>query len=332
MREAITRKCDLLIENWKLIHKGFWLENGSLAAIAASAFAEKGQAADVERLKECHKILKKKEGIFSEFRGNSELIVSSKMALSSDPERYLEDVTGVYAKFQKGKVWGSSYRALAAMTICDVGKASEADAVIEKTNEIMKGMNKTHPFLTSDEDTSFAVLLAISDKKTEDILEELEEIYKSLKKKFSLHDNAVFSLSQVLASYAGNAQDKADKAIEIFDAFAAVGAKYGKGYELASLGTLIGLGAGPEDIASEVAEAADYLKGNRGFGAFDMGKATRLMFGTMIVAGDNSDENYKVGASVISGTVARVIAEQTAMMVAIMAASTSSATTSSSSN
>lgn len=332
MREAIKQRCDLLIENWKLIHKGFWLENGSLAAIAAAAYADKGQTADVERLKECHKILKKKEGIFSEFRGNSELIVSSKMALSSDPERYLEDVTGVYAKFQKDKFWGSSYRALAAMTICDVGKASEADAVIEKTNEIMKGMNKTHPFLTSDEDTSFAVLLAISDKKTEDILEELEEIYKSLKKKFSLHDNAVFSLSQVLASYAGNAQDKADKAIEIFDAFAAVGAKYGKGYELASLGTLIGLGAGPEDIASEVAEAADYLKGNRGFGAFDMGKATRLMFGTMIVAGDNSDENYKVGASVISGTVARVIAEQTAMMVAIMAASTSSATTSSSSN
>lgn len=330
MREAITRKCDLLIENWKLIHKGYWLENSSIAAIAAATFAEKDRSADVERLKECQKILKKKEGIFSEFRGNSELIVTAKMALSSDPERYLEDVTGVYKKFQKGKFWESNYRALAAMTICDVGKASEADAIIEKTNEILSGMNKVHPFLTSDEDTSFAVLLAISDKKTEVILEELEETYQILKKKFVLHDNAVYSLSQVLASYAGNAQDKADKAIEIFDAFAAAGAKYGKGYELASLGTLIGLNATPEDIASEVAEAADYLKGNKGFGAFDMGKATRLMFGTMVVAGENTDENYKVGASVISGAVARVVAEQTAMLVAIMAASTSSASSSSS--
>ena len=330
MREAITRKCDLLIENWKLIHKGYWLENSSIAAIAAATFAEKDRSADVERLKECQKILKKKEGIFSEFRGNSELIVTAKMALSDDPERYLEDVTGVYKKFQKGKFWESNYRALAAMTVCDVGKASDADAVIEKTNEILKGMNKAHPLLTSDEDTSFAVLLAISDKKTEVILEELEETYQILKKKFALHDNAVYSLSQVLTSYEGNAQDKADKAIDIYDAFAAAGAKYGKGYELASLGTLIGLNATPEDIASEVAEAADYLKGNKGFGAFDMGKATRLMFGTMVVAGDNSDENYKVGASVISGTVARVIAEQTAMLVAIMAASTSSATTSSS--
>ena len=330
MREAITRKCDLLIENWKLIHKGYWLENSSIAAIAAATFAEKDRSADVERLKECQKILKKKEGIFSEFRGNSELIVTAKMALSDDPERYLEDVTGVYKKFQKGKFWESNYRALAAMTVCDVGKASDADAVIEKTNGILKGMNKAHPLLTSDEDTSFAVLLAISDKKTEVILEELEETYQILKKKFALHDNAVYSLSQVLTSYEGNAQDKADKAIDIYDAFAAAGAKYGKGYELASLGTLIGLNATPEDIASEVAEAADYLKGNKGFGAFDMGKATRLMFGTMVVAGDNSDENYKVGASVISGAVARVVAEQTAMLVAIMAASTSSATTSSS--
>ena len=330
MREAITRKCDLLIENWKLIHKGYWLENSSIAAIAAATFAEKDRSADVERLKECQKILRKKEGIFSEFRGNSELIVTAKMALSDDPERYLEDVTGVYKKFQKGKFWESNYRALAAMTVCDVGKASDADAVIEKTNEILKGMNKAHPLLTSDEDTSFAVLLAISDKKTEVILEELEETYQILKKKFALHDNAVYSLSQVLTSYTGNAQDKADKAIEIFDAFAAAEAKYGKGYELASLGTLIGVSAGPDDIAAEVAETADYLKGNKGFGAFDMGKATRLMFGTMVVAGDNSDENYKVGASVISGTVARVIAEQTAMLVAIMAASTSSATSSSS--
>ncbi len=330
MREAITRKCDLLIENWKLIHKGFWLENGSIAAIAAATFAEKDRSVDVEMLKECHKILKKKEGIFSEFRGSSELIVTAKMALSADPEGYLEDVTGVYKKFQKGKFWGSNYRALAAMTICDVGKASEADAIIEKTNEILKGMNKVHPFLTSDEDTSFAVLLAISGKKTEDILEELEETYQSLKKKFSLHDNAVYSLSQVLTSYEGAAQDKADKAIDIFDAFAAAGAKYGKGYELASLGTLIGINASPDDIAAEVAETADYLKGNKGFGSFDMGKATRLMFGTMMVAGDNSDENYKVGASVISGAVARLVAEQTAMLVAIMAASTSSATTSSS--
>ena len=330
MREAITKKCDLLIENWKLIHKDFWLENGSIAAIAAAAFAEKDKSADIERLKECHKILKKKEGIFSEFRGNSELIVSAKMALSSDPEKYLEDVTGIYKKFQKGKFWGSNYRALAAMTICDVGKVSEADAIIEKTNEILKGMGKAHPFLTSDEDTSFAVLLAISEKKTEDILEELEETYQILKKKFSLHDNAVYSLSQVLTSYPGNAQDKADKTIDIYDAFTAAGAKYGKGYELASLGTLIGLATNPVDIATEVVEVADYLKSNKGFGSFDMGKATRLMFGTMMVAGDNSDENYKVGASVISGTVARIVAEQTAMMVAIIAASTTSTATSSS--
>ena len=330
MREAIKQRCDLLIENWKLIHKGFWLENGTLAAIAGETYAERGKSADVEKLKESHKLLKKKEGIFSEFRGNTELIVSAKMALSDNPEGYLEKVTEVYDKLQKGKFWGSSYRALAAMTICDAGKASEADSVIEKTNELLKGMKKDHPFLTSDEDTCFAVLLAMTDKNTADILDELEETYQNLKKSFAHHDNAVYSLSQVLTAYDGNAQGKSDKAQDIYDAFKAAGAKYGKEYELASLGTLVGLSASPESIAAEVIEVADYLKGNKGFGTFDMGKATRLMFGTMIVAGENADDNYKVGASAISGTVARVVAEQTAVMVAIIVASTATTTSSSS--
>ena len=325
MKDTTKKRCDLLIENWEAIHKGFWLENGLITTVAAAAFTEKDRVADPEVLKECRKILRKKQGAFSELRGNNELIVTAKMALSADPEKYVDDVIAVYKKFQQGKFWDSGYRALAAMTICDSGRLSEADDIIDRTNLIMQGMNKAHMFLTSDEDTCFAVLLAMTDKSVEDILTELEETFQFIKKSFALHDNASYSLSQVLTSYDGSSEAKREKAVEYFDAFKEAGAKYGKNYELASIGTLIGLEGNMEEIVSEIVEVADYLKGNKGFKALDMSKQTRLMFGSMIVSGVNATGDFKTGASVVSGAVAIVVAEQVAMLVAIMAASSAHA-------
>ena len=330
MREKIQKRADLLIENQGLLQKAFWLENGLLTAIAGATFAEKDQTVDVDRLKECQKILRKKQGVFSEFRGDSELIVSTKMALSGEPEAYIDEIVSIYEKLQKGKFWGSSYRALAASTIREVKGNADVDDVIERTKAIMDGMNKEHPFLTSDEDTCFAVLLAMTGRNVDDILAELEDTFQYIKKNFAFHENAAYSLSQVITTYEGNSQDKIDKVLGAFEAFKAAGAKYGKEYELASLGTLIGIDGNMDDIVSEIVEVSEYLKGNKGFGALTMSKVTRLMFGTMIVVGADSADGYRVGASVIGGTVARVIAEQTAMLVAIMAASTASMTSSSS--
>ena len=321
MKDTTRKRCDLLIENYEVIHKGFWLEHNLITAVAASAFTEKDQVADPEVLKESRKILRKKQGAFSELRGNNELILSTKMALNADPEEYVDNVIAVYKKLQQGKFWSSGYRALAAMTICDSGRVSEADDIIERTNMILKGMKKDHMFLTSDEDTCFAVLLAMTDKNVEDILTELEDTYQYIKKSFALHENASYSLSQVLTSYDGNSEAKREKALEFFDAFKEAGAKYGKEYELASIGTLIGLEGNMDEIVSEIIEVADYLKGHKGFKLLDMGKQTRLMFGTMVVSGLNSSSDNKTQASVVSGAIARVVAEQIAMFCAIMAAS-----------
>ena len=84
-----------------------------------------------------------------------------------------------------------------------------------------------------------------------------------------------------------------------------------------------------EDIVSEVIEVAEYLKEKKGFGILDMDRYTRLMLGTMIVSGINSEEKASLSASVTSGALATVIAQQLCMYVAIMAASTSVAVSSS---
>ena len=353
MKDTIIRKCDALIENEEVLHKGFMLENGLITTVAASSFADKGKSVDVEEFREARAILRKKEGALSEFRGRTELLVTAKMVASGNPEGFIDKVDEVYKKFQKGKFWGSTYRALTAMVICECGKYSEADAIIEKTNAILEGMKKEHRFLTSDEDTCIASLLAMTDKSVEDILAELEEAYQGIRKGFALHENAVYSLAQVMTTYGGSVEGKCEKVKELFEAFKAAGSKYGKGFELASLGTLVGVNVPAEQLAAEVIEVADYLKGKKGFGALDMGREIRQMFAAGIVVGDYAKNSAGFGAvgaadaeagvagecgvpgalssAVVSSTVAQIIAEEVAALICIMCA-TAAANVAASSN
>ena len=332
MREIIERRSELLVTNQEIMCKSFMLEHTLTNAVVAAAFAEKDREADPELIKEARKVLKKKQGVFSDFRSYNELIVSARMALSADPEGYLDEVIEVYDKLRKGRLFGSSYRVLAAMSICDQGRYSEADSLIGRTNEIMKGMNKAHPFLTSDEDTCFAVLLAMTDKSVEDILIELENSFRIVKKIFAFHDNASYSLAQVLTAYDGDYEKKCAKALELFDAFKAAGTKYGKEHELASLGALIDIDAGIDEIVSEVIGVAEHLKGKKGFGMLDMGRETRLMFGTMLVSGAHYAGEYKANASSIGGEIGQVVAVQTAILITMMLIMTTTVAASSASH
>ncbi len=317
MREAIEKRTELLVENQAILCKAFKLEHSLTNAVVAAAFAECDKKADPDAIKESRKLLKSRQGIFSDFRSYNELIVSTRMALSGNPERYLDEVMDVYDKFQKGKFFGSSYRVLAAMSIVDQGKYSEADNIVERTKTLLKEMNKVHPFITSDEDTCFVVLLAMSDKSVEDILSELEETFKICKKNFAFHDNAAYSLAQVLTAYKGDFSEKAEKAVDFFNAFKDAGMKYGKDYELASIGALIDIDADRDEIVNEVIEVADYLKGKKGFGMLDMGREGRLMFGTMLVSGEYLSAD-RANASSIGEDISRIVALQTAIMITMM--------------
>ena len=319
MTNEVLKKADLLSENRNLIHKGFIWDHYLLHIVAASAFAGTNVTADVAKMKACKKILKSKKSIFSYFRGNTELLITSKMALSENPEKYLDDVSMIYDKFQSGKFFGSTYRVLAAVTICDSGRVAEADAIVAKTEEILKGMKASHPFITTDEDTALVVLLAMTNKSVDTILYELEETFKIIKTRFSFTDNTAYSLCQVITTYEGAFETKCDKIFELYNEMKNNGAKYGRGYEFATLGTLLAVKKNPGTIAAEVAEVADYLKKKKGFGAFYLSKANRLMYATMVVSEAYSEDTANVDASVIGGTIALVIAQQIAIIVCISA-------------
>ncbi len=318
MNAAVNEKMDLLSDNLARLNKEFWLENNMIMVISAMALTESGREMDKDRMKECLNILKKKMGVLSDFRAGNEKFIVTKMSLQDDPEAYIDKVIKVYDKMQKGKIIGSSYFVLSAIAINDFGKADEADSLIEKAEAIVKVMKKKHPFLTGEHDICMAIILALKEGSPEAIVDEVDEVYNALKGNFKFHDGTVYALSQVLASYEGNAQEKCEKVMRIYEDMKEAGVKYGKEKQLASLGTLINVNLDSKSLAAEIADATEYLKTKNGFKTFDMEKETRYMFAAMVVSSVYSKNDGDSKVTLVDGTIATVIAEEIALMVTMM--------------
>ena len=61
---------------------------------------------------------------------------------------------------------------------------SEYDPIVRKAKDIYQSMRQEHPFLTSGEDSGFAVMLALSDLTVNNAINEIERCYQQLKDNF----------------------------------------------------------------------------------------------------------------------------------------------------
>lgn len=318
MIKQVKEKSDLLVDNFSGIHKKFVLEAKLMSLAAGLVFTSAGKKADVERMKECRKLLEKKTGILSNFRLTTELVLVSKMALSKDPEAYLDYVIAAYKKISKGTLLENSYMVLAAILICDFERQNEIDEIVDKANEIVKAMNKEHPILTANEDTSFAVFLALSYKDANTIINDVEECYKYLKEtcKCKASSNAIQGLSEVLAITYGDMKHKCDKVMRIFNAFTAHEAEYGTGDEFVALGSLIDIDLDPDTLVNEIIEAEAYLKGKIGIGEKE--RKERLMYAALIVVYACGGNTAIMDNAVISDTLSILISQRISTMITII--------------
>lgn len=72
--------------------------------------------------------------------------------------------------------------------------------------------------------------------------------------------NGIQSLIHVLSLEVGNAKEKCDKVVAIFDSLKAQKKKYGSTYELSTLGGLAFTDVESEILAKEIADVDDYVR------------------------------------------------------------------------
>lgn len=299
--------------------------------VSAAIFVDKRQQPDSGHLKRCERLLKQNTGLFSNFRGTLKLPMVSMLAVSPDPEEKLHRALQVYGLL-KEYFWSSSYLPVASMVIADLVSPEQFGQVAARTRHIYELMKGEHPFLTSSEDSVFAALLALSDMGDEQVVDQTENCYDFLKSEF-FSGNAVQSLSHVLALEEGSPEAKCRKTLELYDSLKENGMRYGREYELATLGVLALLPVGVDALTRDMAEVDAFLSSQRGYGIFGLPKKQRLMHAGMLICSDyiDSEQNTSMNTAAISGTISLIVAQEAALCAAVAASSAAAASNSSSS-
>ena len=314
MREELLKQCEMFSHNREEIKSYFKWDNSHMIAVCASELSGRDVKVEVEQLLKCKNILDKSTKLFSTFKGNVKLPVISILAADNNPEAKMEAALEMH-RLLKSEFRDSDYLPLLAIKLSEMVSVSEAEPYIKRGKEIYTLMKKNHPFLTSSEDNIFAVLLAFSDKENAIIVEEMEKCYKLLKK-FSSDSNAMQSVSHVLTLSEGEAEEKCNKVIELFNAIDGTGKKYRKGFEMAVLAVLSILNVTDEKLIDEIVEVDEFLSALKGYTGLGIDKRTRLMHAVMLVTNTYSQKN--VGNTVaITGTLSMIAAQNAAMCAVI---------------
>lgn len=311
MRTELQERCDLFIRNRDIVKTQFSLENSYIYPLCAAILTSKGVQADATMMNFCKNLLKQSTGIFSNFRGTSKMVTVTHLSLAENPQERMEQILTVYNDL-KEMFWGSEYLAVAAGVIAEMAKPDQYARITQRTRIIYNRMKDAHPFLTSVDDSAFAALLALSELDDLYIEQEMERCYAYLKPSF-LSGNAVQSLSHVLALGEGAAQQKCQKALDLFNSLKKRGYKYGTGYELPTLGALALSGTDVGVLAENIIEVDDFLKSRKGFKGFGIGSRQRLMHAGMLTMLDYTPDVRTVQTAALSGVVSLVIAQQVAI-------------------
>lgn len=321
MTDALRNTCELFERDRAAIAGKFKFEKPLMSIVAGLIYAGAGKEADIEKLEECRAVLNKHTGVFSQFRETVKLALLSEMAMTADPEQYIEDVKSAYKRLHKGKVLDDAYMVLSAMLLCDLGRQYDADEIVERHGEIMKRMSKQHPFLTNSEDTSYVMLLAMTSRPVDAIVGDIGECMDYLKvtlKGRKIGADSMQALGEILALTDGDIREKCDRVVGLFNALDEKDADIGDGYVFSSLGVLLAIDETPEMVVSELLEADEFLKGLKGFDEKSVDKRHRLMFAEILAADSLGAGSSIISNAFINSALGIIKAQQIAAMITIM--------------
>lgn len=313
MDRQIENKCLSLTENYRILAAGNKMEFTEMILACAGIYLAAGTEPDMNKIRECAKLLKSKAGIFSNFRGSDELLVRCKMALSDDPARYFENLERAYQSIKT--FFSGEQTVLAAMILAEQGGY---EGLAEKAKQIYKEMKEAHPWLTSESDMPFASLMAVSGQDASSVYAEAEEIYAFLKGKLKADRDTLQMLSHILAIRSGRAEEKCEKLCALADGLKSAGHSLGRGSRLAILGILADSGLPTDALVVRICETDDYLKQYKPFhGIFGVGKDCRRMFAVQMVHSVLSGEDSLSASAMLTASVELAIITMILMMIII---------------
>lgn len=281
MNTELQNICGEFIEYRDEVKKAFKLELDTVIPVCANIFLSHKRKPDAERLKECKGYIKERAGVLNNFRGAVFAPSASLLACSSDPEGKAERAFDNY-KLLKQYFPASEHLVLASMLLTDTVSASAVREKAERGRELYDLLKDKHRFLTSREDSVFAVLMAFSERSNAELIDGTEKCMKLLDgmagKDYLQTAALIFALCD------RPVEESCARFRELFEGVRAAGMKYGKDYRLAVLAALSAADAEIPRLVADIAEVDAFLKTQKGYkGLFGADKRTRLMHAAMLV-------------------------------------------------
>ena len=310
MKPSLQALCDSFITNRDVVQEAFKWDTSYIYPVCANIFCSHGRIATTDQLKQCRKVIDDNTGIFSNFRGNIRPILPAMLAIGDDPDAQMKQALENYALL-KEEFWGSEYLSLVSFLLTNLTDSYTVREKAAHGKEIYKRMQKEHPFLTSSEDSVFAVLMAFSEKANDALISDMEAAYTALKERFSI-GNEVQTVSHVLSMTNGNPVEKAQRVINLYNALHEAGIKYGHAHELSTLAALSLTEVDIPVLVEEIGQVDAFLKGQKGYGILGPGANQRAMHAAMIVS-DQYTSHKDVNTAAMTSTITMIVAQEMAL-------------------
>lgn len=266
------------------------------AVNTATVFMAENKPVDVEKLRECNALIKRKFSAFSGLRLDFYDFVAAKAALSSNPETYLDNLTFAYKTFTSKFGRFSSLSVLPAAHLATLRDftSDKCNMVVDRAWEIYRLIKANHRIVADYNDIFYCYILATQTKPIERIVEECE-IYYSYAKRWLSNDSAL-RLAEILTVFGRNPEESVNRMRSLIKQ---LGMAHGW-HENRILVTAL---AAMYDVeASEIKEVSDYLFRQKNFGGGKINSSNRLMLASALVILDRT-EDYSVKAFVENGIV-----------------------------
>ncbi len=293
MNEQLEEVCKLFIDNREILHDLFRWEGDEMHLLGSSILTSADTKPDIDKLKECDKILKENSGVFSTFRGHVKMTIICTMYGMENPAEYFHKVDIAYKQMKFAK-WGSDeLNALAAVLL------AERAVDEEDLNELIAETSTAYSMLRAEKAIKsemnlvvIAAMLAMS--KPAEIESLVEEFIKNFHMCSKLLEDAIpkqslKSLCMVIALDSGSQNEysgieyKCEQIKAIYGVLNAKGIKFSRGGDISALAGLIMMGLDNEEIVSSIYSVDSFLKKQRGFGFLGVNSDTRHMYAAVLV-------------------------------------------------
>ncbi|MGL4772758.1 MAG: DUF4003 family protein [Clostridium sp.] len=303
---------------------------GLLRKCNALTLTLRNQVADPIRINECRDIIKNNTKMFSTFRGNCLVTTAVNISLEENPKEAFREIQNIYEKL-KMHFSGSEYLVLASNVIFKARFDFNIDEIVLRTKEAYDIMKNHHRFLTSSEDIVTAAMIATNSSDFDKTFKEIEECYEILRESGFWSGDNLQTLAHILSLVDGTAKEKCEKVVKLNSYLLNEGVPL-KGYALPLLGVSLYVTEDFKDFSTKLLEIDNFLKTQKGFGSFTLGKNERRMISAGLACSTYfKDINKEVNNQIINTTSNITLTVIMAMEMACAAAACAAATASSSS-